>query len=574
MADNLSAGVVSLSVKPDTKDFGSTLKSSLLGHTAGVGESMGGMLKDGLKSMAGPVAAVAAGMSVEHIVEGSIHSFEDLAGSVNSMKRVIGGSVEDVSALRGALQLSGTDADGATASMAKLEKGMVAGIAAGGNKVTDSLTALGVAFTDANGKAKPMTELLPGLAEKFKSMPDGAEKTAAAMTLFGKSGTSMLPFLNKGSEGIAELEGKAKSMGLTLDDSAIAKFKESKVAQREFQATLQGLQVTLGQAFLPVLEGVQNAFREFFIPLIEKATAFVKAHMKQFDDLGTMLKDLVVPVLNLVMNVIEGLTTFILNNAETVKVLLIVVGSAIAAWKAYELVMGAVTAAKNLMKIATIAQTVATEAATAGQWLMNAALTANPIGIVVVAIAALVAGLIYFFTQTKIGQEVWQTFSKAIVVAWNATASFLSTSVNAVGKFFHDAFNAIGSVVQGVWNNIVSSARNAFNVIIGIIDGVIGTINTLLGAIKTVTGGAVNIKVPSIPKFADGGIVPATPGGRIVQVAEAGQAEAIIPLSKLNQVTGGGSGTTINYYAAKNDSISAEQKLVDAVQRARVLGWT
>lgn len=45
-----------------------------------------------------------------------------------------------------------------------------------------------------------------------------------------------------------------------------------------------------------------------------------------------------------------------------------------------------------------------------------------------------------------------------------------------------------------------------------------------------------------IPDLAEGGIVPATQGGRIVRVAEAGQDEAIIPLSR----TGGGVGTTIN----------------------------
>jgi hypothetical protein len=56
-----------------------------------------------------------------------------------------------------------------------------------------------------------------------------------------------------------------------------------------------------------------------------------------------------------------------------------------------------------------------------------------------------------------------------------------------------------------------------------------------------------------------------------VRVAEAGQAEAVIPLNKLNG-TVSGSRSTINYYAAPNDSISAERKLIDAVQRAKVLG--
>ena len=601
---SLSAGVVSLSVKPDTKDFGSELKSKLLGHTAGVGESMGGMLKDGLKSMVGPVAAVAAGMSIEHVVEGSIHSFENLGGEVVKMKRLIGGSVEDVSALRGAFQLSGVDVDMATASMAKFSKGLVDTAGGKMGAAATGLLSMGISAKDATGHILPLNDLLPQVADKFKSMPDGAEKTALSMQLFGRSGTQMLPFLNKGADGLKELEDKAKSMGLTLDDAAIDKFKESKVAQREFQATMQGLQVTLGQAFLPVLEGVQNAFREFLIPLIEKATAYVKAHQKQFDDLGEMLKSLVVPVLNILMGVIEGLTGFIINNTETVKAMLIVVGSALALWKSYQLVMGAVQAAKALMTAGTIAQTIATQGATAAQWLMNAALTANPIGIVVVAIGALVGALIWFFTQTKIGQETWKTFTAFVTSAWQATTSALSTAFTNIGNWFSSLWNGargaftsfqtwingainkvsttvgkvfsdMGDAIGAVWDGVVNTVKGALNNVIGAINGAIGTINTLLGAVKTVSGGAINLKIPNIPKLAEGGVVPATPGGRLVRVAEAGEAEAVIPLSKLGSVAGGGgNGMTVNYYAAKNDSISAEQKLIDAVQRARVLGWT
>ena len=40
----------------------------------------------------------------------------------------------------------------------------------------------------------------------------------------------------------------------------------------------------------------------------------------------------------------------------------------------------------------------------------------------------------------------------------------------------------------------------------------------------------------NVPEMAEGGVVPATPGGKIVKVAEAGQAEAIIPLSRLNNI--------------------------------------
>ncbi|MFJ4230115.1 hypothetical protein ACIPYV_21325, partial [Paenarthrobacter nicotinovorans] len=85
---------------------------------------------------------------------------------------------------------------------------------------------------------KPMAEILPGLADKFKSMPDGAEKTALATQLFGRSGAQMLPFLNKGSEGIGQLTDKAKQMGLVIDDVSAKSFGAAKVSAREYSMSL------------------------------------------------------------------------------------------------------------------------------------------------------------------------------------------------------------------------------------------------------------------------------------------------------------------------------------------------
>ena len=575
--DELSAGGVVLSVSPDAKDFGTKLKSMVLGKTAGVGESMGGMIKDGLKSMVGPVAAVAGAMSIEHIVEGSIHSFEDLAGSVNSMKRIIGGSVEDVSALRGAFQLAGVDTDAATTSLAKLSKTLFSDLGSKkGTPAGAAMRELGIKFHDAHGQILPMTDLMPKLSEQFSKMPDGANKTALAMTLFGRSGTQMLPFLNKGAAGIAELESKAKTMGLTLDQAGIEKFKESRKEQREFQATLQGLTVTLGQAFLPVLEGVQNAFRQYLIPLIEKATAFVKAHQGEFDKLGETLKNLILPVIGATINIVSDLVTWILKNRDTVVALVTVIGTAMLAFKAYTLIMGAVKTAKMLFAAATVAEEGATTGATVAQGLLNATLTDNPIGIVVVAIGALVGALIWFFTQTKLGQHIWGDFVKGITYLWTGFSKFFGQTVKVLGTVFKPVFDFVTSIFKGYINGWLFLLESFINFFIGGLNGGFKAVNGLFDMVKQATGGKIDLHVGSIgtvhlPRLAEGGVVPATPGGRIVQVAEAGQAEAIIPLSKLSNL-GGGKQTIIHYYAAKNDSIDAKQKLVDAVQRAKLLG--
>lgn len=81
-------------------------------------------------------------------------------------------------------------------------------------------------------------------------------------------------------------------------------------------------------------------------------------------------------------------------------------------------------------RVATIAGSVATGVATAAQWLWNAALTANPIGLIVVAIAALVAGIVYFFTQTETGRAIFSATMAGINTAWNTTRELFTAGFN------------------------------------------------------------------------------------------------------------------------------------------------
>lgn len=554
----LSAGTVSLAVKPDTAGFAGELKSKILGGVSGVGEGMGGAILGGLKSMAGPIAAVAAGFGIAHIVEDSTKAFEDFASSVKTMQRISGGSVEEVSGLAGAMKLAGVNADNVTGAITIFSKKL--GQAGQDAKATAAMNNLfGTSIKDANGHVKSMAELLPGIADKFKELPNGAEKTALATQLFGRAGAQMIPVLNQGSEGIKELTAKAKEMGLTLDDTSMKSFNEARKSQREFQATMQGLSITLGQVFLPILEAVQDAFREFLIPLIMKATAFVKDHKAQFDALAATIKSVLQPVVETLIGTIQTLITWVLQNKDMLTALTVAVLAGVVAFNAYNVITQAITIAqKGWLAIQAIFKVVTGEA-TLAQMGFNAALIANPIGLVIAAVAALVAGLIWFFTQTKLGQQIWAGFT-----------AFLTSAMKATGAALTQAWEAIQSSFTAVFSFMRDMFSGWINGIIGGINSIISAANAALSIIGKVTGGAVSVSVPKIPKLAEGGIIPATPGGRLVQVAEAGKAEAVIPLDKLGSV--GGSGATINYYAAPNDSISAEAKLVAAVQRAKVLG--
>jgi hypothetical protein len=171
---------------PDAKGFGASLANAVRGETSGIGAALGGTLMTGLKTFAAPLAALAAGLSVKHFVEESTKSFEDLAGSVKSFGRLAGGTTEQVSGLRGAMQLGGVNADQASGAITIFSKNL-GNAASDATKAQAMVAKLGTSFLDAAGHVKPMSEILPGVADKFKSMPDGAEKTALAVQLFGRA---------------------------------------------------------------------------------------------------------------------------------------------------------------------------------------------------------------------------------------------------------------------------------------------------------------------------------------------------------------------------------------------------
>jgi phage-related protein len=151
-----------------------------------------------------------------------------------------------------------------------------------------------------------------------------------------------------------------------------------------------------------------------------------------------------------------------------------------AAWTGYKVVMGiikgieivrnATLAITNGLMLAQFVRTGALTAAEAANaaatmgasgafGIFNAVLSANPIGIVVTAIAALVAGLIWFFTQTKTGQKIWSGFVSWIKDAWQGISDFFSGLWSGIS----DGAKNIWAGVQAVWAAHVEAIKAIWN---------------------------------------------------------------------------------------------------------------
>lgn len=116
-------------------------------------------------------------------------------------------------------------------------------------------------------------------------------------------------------------------------------------------------------------------------------------------------------------------------------------------------------------KTVMLAITVATKAWAAVQALLNIALTANPIGLIIAAIAGLVAGIVVLYNRNETFRKIVQTTWAAIKTAISAVWNWLSTTVFPGLKL---AFTAIGTAATWLWNNAIAPAWNGIKSVIGV----------------------------------------------------------------------------------------------------------
>jgi phage-related protein len=118
------------------------------------------------------------------------------------------------------------------------------------------------------------------------------------------------------------------------------------------------------------------------------------------------------------------------------------------------------------------------------------ALNANPIGLIVLAIAALVAAVILAWKNSEtfrnIVMAVWNGIKAAGLALWNA----LKAAFNGIKAAFTSSINAIRSVAQTVWNAIVAVVKFYINlyrsIIMGVINFVRGAWNGFLNGLRAV----------------------------------------------------------------------------------------
>lgn len=153
----------------------------------------------------------------------------------------------------------------------------------------------------------------------------------------------------------------------------------------------------------------------------------------------------------------------------------------------------------NIVKNAQTAWSAATKAATAVQGAFNAVISANPVGALVTAIGAVVAALVWFFTQTEVGRKAWAAFTQWLGNVWQSICEIAQTVWGGLSSFFSGLWEGISSVAQTVWNSISNFFSNIWNGIKAVWDVVWNGIQAVFQVVWGVIQAYVNYYV--IPIF-------------------------------------------------------------------------
>ena len=305
-----------------------------------------------------------------------------------------------------------------------------------------------VATTNADGSMRDLSDILADCRTAFSGLSE-SEKAAAAESLVGKNAMSgFLALMNAGEGDIAKLSGAidncngaAQSMADTMNNNLEGQLTILK-------SQLQELAISFGEILLPAVKSVVSFLQGF---------------------------------INVLNSMPDGMKQTIVTIALVVAALgpvLIIIGKVISA-------VG--TIMTIVPKVAGVIKTVQGACAA-----LNATMLANPIVLIIAAIAALVAAFIYLWnTNEEFRQfwiDLWEDIKEIAVAVWEGLKEFFSAAWEAIRTTAETVWNALAGFFTGLWEGI----RNTFTTVVNAISSFLSTAWNTIQTVATTVWTAIS----------------------------------------------------------------------------------
>ena len=391
-----------------------------------------------------------------------------------SMDKLMSGLVQNGTAF----QEMGLNMEDSVVLMGQIEK-------SGVNSET-AMTGLRKALKNATAEGIPMNEALANLEDEIVNNKDETEGLSKAYDLFGKSGDQIYGALKNGTLSFKDIAGATTDFGDSVDKT----FENTQDAPEKFDLAIQGIKTQMADL-------VDN-FMETYAPQIEKA----------FETMGKVASAL--------LTGISDAVGFLVKYGDIVVAILGAMATGVGAYVAY-------TTALKVMQGGWMALAIVQKIVTAGQWALNVAMSANPIGLIIAGVMALVAGFIILWKKSEKFRNFWKklwkqikghaepvikvivtAFSKAwelIKKAWSVAVSFFKGVWNGIKKVFSGVieyyryiFATAFAVVKAIWNGAIAFFQAVWNGIKAVFSGVATFFKTVFAnAVKAIKSAFSNL---------------------------------------------------------------------------------
>ena len=466
-----------------------TAAGANLQTTAGVVQQSMNIWGDSLKS---PQQAAAILVQTANASNASIEDMQQALATIGSTAKMAGMDMQTTSEAIGLLTNRGFSAAQASDDLNHAITQMLAPSSIAKKKMDE----LGLTFVDSAGKMKPFPQILQEIADKTNGMGD-AQKTAALKAMFGASGMKAIaPLLDAINNKTGDAKNSWSAYAAEQDKAAHSTAAATKFLEQQANDMQQNIGSKIEQVggnwealrnkAMAAKGGVNGAMLDMINQSIEWATTSNNS-MAQFIRGFVGLSPVIGPA-------ITAVGAFTTNVGKIVGL----VGGAVGAignlgrvfivLKQASDITSAITALEKLAKSSTIAKTAmyglkgiraifgpltsaitGTTAAEEGMATASAGLL-GPWGLVIAAIAAVVAALVLFFTKTKTGQQMWSNFVNFLKNAWNGLVSVAQTVWNAITQAFQKPIEIIKTLWSGIkdffsqlWQGIVSTAQGVWS---------------------------------------------------------------------------------------------------------------
>lgn len=389
----------------------------------------------------------------------------------------LGYNMQDTALAIGLMANSGIKAEQAGTSL----RSILTRLASPPKECAAALDDLGISLTDSEGNMLSLKEVMDQLREKFAGL-DEIQQTSYANSIAGKNAMSgLLAIVNaapedydKLTEAVNNCSGASEEMANTMNDNVNG-------------------QITLLKS---KIEGIM-------IQIFDNASGSIR---QAIDKISEALDSIDwTSVADTVGKIAEGIAnafSFIIDNGDTIVSVATGIGTAMLTWAIAEKINAVVDAVKKFQ--------LANEGASVAQALLNGAMNANPIMLVVTLIAGLVSAIM----------TLWATndgFREAVTNVWNAFKDVVGGAITNVGEFitnlvtwFSELPGNIGGFLGDVISGVAEWASNMVQKAIEVGSNFITNINNFFNQLPYYIGYAVGWALGKILEFGQNLITFAT----------------------------------------------------------------